>query len=132
MGLSLDASLIEDRTPLITNGLQLIPSGSAGFKKNELAAFYVEIYEPLLVNPDPAKPTVVAIQMRVLDRKTGEQKESTGLMRLDLPKDPGSPVIALGEKMPVAALNPGAYRIELTAVDTAGNEAKRTADFEIE
>ncbi len=132
MGLSLDASLIEDKTPLITRGMQIVPTGSSQFKKSELAIFYVEIYEPLLVTPDPKNPTVVAIQMRVLDRKTGEERGDTGLMRIDLPATGGNPVIPLGQKMPVASLAPGPYRLELRAMDTAGKAIQRTADFEIE
>jgi hypothetical protein len=132
MGLALDADLLEDRTPLISNGIQMIPTGAAQFKKNQLAAFYVEIYEPLLVTPDPATPTAVAIQMRVLDRKTGEQKEDTGLMKLDLPQNPATPVIPLGERMPIASLTPGTYRIEVKAMDTAGKQSVRIADFDLE
>ena len=29
--------------------MQLVPSGSNHFKKTDLAAFYIELYEPLLV-----------------------------------------------------------------------------------
>jgi hypothetical protein len=115
----------------MVSGLQIVPSGTNEFKKGELAVFYVEIYEPLLVTPDPQKPTAVAIQMRVLDRKTGEQKVDTGLMRIDLPKQAGNPVIPLGEKMPVDKLTPGSYQLELSALDTAEMQFKRTVDFEV-
>jgi len=82
--------------------------------------------------PDPANPTGVGIEMKVFDRKTGEQKEDSGMMRLELPQSPGNPVIAVGERMPVAKLEPGSYRLELTAADTAGKRVQRTADFELE
>lgn len=75
---------------------------------------------------------MVAIEMKVFDRKTGEQKEDTGVMRLELPAATGNPVIPVGEKVPVAKLNPGSYRLELTAADTAGKQVKRTTDFELE
>ena len=39
MGESLDAALLEDRTPLVTQGLQLIPSGSNQFKKTDRRRF---------------------------------------------------------------------------------------------
>ncbi len=35
LGSSLDAALIEDRTPLITHGVQVIPDGTNGFKKGD-------------------------------------------------------------------------------------------------
>lgn len=128
---ALDASLIEDKVPLIASGVQVIPAGSNQFAKGEPALFYFEVYEPLLVSPDPEKPPAVAIQMRVLDRASGEQKADTGLMRLELPKDPGSPVIRLAERMPVTNLSPGAYVLEMTAEDTAGKIAKRAVDFDL-
>ena len=49
MAASLEAALFEDRTPLVTQGLQLVPSGSDQFKKSDHAAFYVEIYDAALL-----------------------------------------------------------------------------------
>ncbi len=83
MGLGLDALLLEDKKPLIAGALQVVPAGSNQFTKPELAVFYCELYEPLLVNPDPQNATAVAIKIRILDRKTGEQKEDTGFMKVD-------------------------------------------------
>jgi len=77
-------------------------------------------------------PPVVAFELRVLDGKTGEQKEDTGLMRVGLPKQAGSPMVPIGAKIPTASLNPGSYKVEIKAVDDAGKEFKRTADIQIE
>src|SRR5271157_1519254 len=128
MGLSLDAALLEDRTPLVTQGLQLIPSGSDQFKKTERAAFYVEIYAPALVGLNPPK---VGIQMIIVDRKTGEKKIESGGAAADAKA--GSPLVPLGLRLPVNELPPGSYRLELKAVDSAGNVTQpRTADFEVQ
>jgi hypothetical protein len=132
LGTGLDALLLEDRVPLIADGMQLVPYGSNHFKKSELAAFYVELYEPLLVTGDPNSPPVVAFQLRVLDGKTGDQKEDTGLMRVGLPKQAGSPTVPIAAKIPTASLTPGAYKVEIKAVDNAGKEFKRTTDIQIE
>jgi VWFA-related protein len=132
LGVGLDALLIQDRTPLITQGVQIIPSGSSRFKKTDPVVFYMEIYEPLLVTPDPQKPLVVAFNLRILDGKTGEQKEDTGLLRVQTPAKSGLPVIPIGGKIPMASLVPGSYRVELKAVDSAGKEFKRLADIQIE
>ena len=67
----LDAALLADRTPLVVKGVQVIPSGTNRFKKTDHAALYAEVYEPLLLGA--AKPRV-AVGLRVLDRKSGEQK----------------------------------------------------------
>ena len=132
MGAALDVALIEDKKPLIAGGLQIVPTGNPTFGKSDLAIFYVELYEPLLASTDPKNAPQVGLQMRVLDRKTGDQKVDTGLFKLDPLPPPGNPTIALGEKMPVSGLAPGSYRLEVTAVDTAGGKAMRTADFEIQ
>lgn len=131
LGTGLDSLLLEDRVPLIADGMQLVPYGSNRFKKTDLAAFYMELYEPLLASARPSPP-VVAFELRVLDGKTGEQKEDTGLMRVALPAQKGSPTVPVGAKIPTASLAPGAYKLEIKAVDDAGKEFKRTTDIEIE
>ena len=131
-GNGLDAALIEDRTPLIAGNVEVIPSGNSLFHKGEPAVFYFELYEPLLVNADPAQPPAIAIRERILDRKTAEVKADTGGMRLDMPKTMGNPVIRLAEKILVDQLPPGAYTLELSAQDTANQFVKRTADFELQ
>lgn len=131
LGTGLDALLLEDRVPLLADGMQLVPYGSNRFKKSELAAFYVELYEPLLVTKQPVPP-VVAFELRILDGKTGEQKEDTGLMRVGLPAQNGSPMVPVAAKIPTESLAPGVYKVEIKAVDDAGKEFKRTADIQIE
>jgi hypothetical protein len=131
-GAELDAALIEDRTPLITQGVQVIPTGSPRFKKTDHPIMYFEIYEPLLRDAELKKAPALAIEIRVVDRKTGQQKEDTGLMRVDLPEKAGNPVIPAGSKIPADKLEPGAYRLELIAMDEAGKRFSRTADFDIE
>lgn len=132
LGIGLDTLLLEDRVPLIADGMQLVPYGSNHFKKSDLAAFYIELYEPLLVTGDPKTPPVVAFELRILDGKTGEQKEDTGLMRVGLPSQTGSPTVPVGAKIPTASLTPGAYKVEIKALDNAGKEFMRTADIQIE
>jgi VWFA-related protein len=129
---SLDASLIEDRVPLVTQGVQVIPFGSNKFSKAGPVMFYTEVYEPLLLNPDPNDKPVIGLQIRVLDRKTKEQKFSTGLMRLDPAGITNNPTVPLAERIPVDTIAPGQYTVEVMARDTAGKQATRTADFDLE
>ncbi len=124
----LDAALLEDRTPLVAQGMQIVPAGSDHFKKSDPATFYIEIYDPLLTS---ATPPNVRVEIRVIDRKTGEQKVQLGGPAPGVKA--GDPVIALGVKLPMDKLAPGSYRLELKAADSAGNStAARTADFEVE
>jgi VWFA-related protein len=127
MAANLDAALLENRKPLVAQGMQIVPTASDRFKKTDPAVFYIEIYDPLLTGANPPR---VGLQMRVLDRKTGAQAfEMHGL----LPNDVGNPVVSLGMKLPLDKLTPGSYKLELTAMDTAGHSTSaRTADFEVE
>jgi hypothetical protein len=127
-GSELDTALLEDKTPLVAQGMKIVPSGNAHFKKTDLAVFYAEIYAPLLTG---ANPPTVGVQWLVLDRKTGEKKINTGG---PLPSaQAGNPVVALGMKLPVDKLPPGSYQLEIRGTDSAGNFTRvRTADFEVE
>jgi len=111
-----------NRTPLVTDGVEVVPSGSAEFTKSEPAYFYFEIY-------GPDAPTA-QVRARVLDRKTGEQKWDGGFMKLPVQGKPSSAVSA-GAKLPMDSLPAGSYQLEITAVNAAGKQTKRTADFEV-
>jgi VWFA-related protein len=126
----LDAELLEGKTPLVTQGMQVTPSGSTRFKKTDVSAVYAEVYEPLLVGPNPP---IVAVQLRVLDRKSGEQKQDSGLINVGNSVRKDNAMIPVGLKLPVDTLSAGAYRAELKAVDSVGHASPiRSADFEVE
>ncbi len=131
LGSALDVAMLEDKTPLIADGVQIVPTGNPAFGKSDLALFYVELYEPMLIaeSKDPAN---LGIRMRVLDRKTGEQKSDTGLLTLDPAPPAGNQVVHLGGKMPIAGLPPGAYKMELTVADATNKTAQTAADFDIQ
>jgi VWFA-related protein len=126
---ALDAELLEGRAPLVASGFQFTPTGANRFKTTDPATVYLEIYEPLLVG---ANPPQVGVQLRLLERKTGEQKLDSGVIAVASFIHAGNPVIAVGLKLPVASLIAGSYRAELTALDSAGKSVVRSADFEIE
>jgi hypothetical protein len=126
----LDGVLLAGRTPLVAQGMQLVPTGTNRFKKTDTGAVYVEIYEPLLLGPDPPQ---VGLQLKVVDRKTGESKNDSGLMSVATAIRADNAVIPVGLKLPVATLTAGAYRAELKAVDGAGRSSTiRSADFDVE
>ena len=110
--------------------MQIIPTGDPRFKQSDAGAVYVEIYEPALAGPNPP---IVGIELRLLDRKTGEAKQSSGLVNVAGAIRTGNPVIPVGLKLAVATLPPGSYKAELKAMDSTGhNSVARTADFEVE
>ena len=128
MSASLDAALLEDRKPLVSQGMQIVPTGSDRFKIAQPAVLYLEIYEPLLTSANPPK---VGIQLQVLDRKTGEKKVDMGGL-IPTPEG-GNPVVPFGMRLPLDKLTPGSYQLDVKAIDTAGNSTSiRKADFEVE
>jgi VWFA-related protein len=121
LGLGL-TGLVESLTPLVTNGVRMVPSGSHQFTKSAAAFVYFEVYAP-----DPAS---VRFAMRVLDSKTGEPTSDSGFQTPGIPKNPGD-VLTVGVGLPVNGLATGSYQLEITAVDAAGKQVRRTADFEV-
>jgi hypothetical protein len=128
-GSELDAVLLEGHTPLIAQGYQFTPAAAYRFKTTDHAALYAEIYEPHAVDKTPP---IVGIQLRVLDRKTHEAKQDSGLMGVSSQIRAGNPVIPVGLKILVDKLTPGAYSVEVTAKDALNNSKTRTADFDVE
>src|SRR5579871_293058 len=130
MTTDLDAALLEDRKPLVVRGMQVVPTASGHFKKTDNAAIYVEVYAPELLTPNPPK---VGLEMRVTDLKTGEKKMDAGIRDTAGAIQPGSPVMTLGLKLPIAQLGPGSYRLELRAVDSQNRDTGfHSADFDLE
>jgi hypothetical protein len=128
-GSDLDAVLLEGHTPLIASGFQFTPDAVLRFSASQHPAVYAEIYEPH-VSDKPAP--VVGVQLRILERKTDAVKEDSGLMSAAAAIHAGSSVIPLGLKLPLEKLSPGAYRVEIKAVDSLGGSKVRSADFEVE
>jgi len=128
-GTDLDAVLLEGRTPLIAQGYQFAPAAAYRFKTTDHAALYAEIYEP---HAGDKTPPIVGIQLRVLDRKTQEAKQDSGMFSVSNEIRAGNPVIPVGLKLPVDKLTPGAYRVEVKAIDALNNSKTRVADFDVE
>lgn len=128
---NLETALLEDRTPLLALGYQVIPAGSATFKKTDKAAMYFEIYEPLLLEAELPKNLAVALQIRVFDAKGGIKSDSGGF-RIPMPDKGGNPVIPFATQIPVTALEPGAYKVVLLVIDSANGKVERSANFEIQ
>ena len=126
----LESELLEDRKPLVYQGMQLVPSGSQLFKKTEPMGAYLEIYDPFLLADNPPK---VALEIHVLDRTTGKEQIRAAITNTSEAIKPGSPVVPLALQVPIAKLDPGNYRIDLRAVDAAGHASKiSSAEFELQ
>ncbi len=125
----LDSVLLEDRTPLVVKGLQIVPSGSNRFKHTDNVILYTEIYEPLLTS---ATPPIVGMGYRIFERSTNKQVFFTEVVRADDFIQKGNSVIPVGMKVKVDGLKPGSYRLVMQAVDSATNHAPdRTVEFDV-
>ena len=126
----LDLASIQGRKPLIARSLEIIPAGSSRFQRGEPCLAFLEIYEPLLAGPNPPK---ISLQIRVLDRQTGEQKADSGVFGVDNLIRAGDQVVPVSLTVPVATLSPGAYRLEVKATRSPGiDSAIRVVDFEVQ
>jgi VWFA-related protein len=129
-GTDLDAVLMEDRTPLIVRDYQIVPSGSNHFKKTDKTVIYTQIYEPRL---SAANPPAVRIGYRIVDPKTGKQMMASGAIETDTFIVKGSPVIAMGLKVPFDDLPPGSYRLDMQAGEAGGERTPvRSVNFVVE
>jgi len=125
----LDSVLLEDRTPLVVKGLQIVPSGSNRFKHTDNVVVYTEIYEPLLTS---ATPPIVGMAYRIFERSTNKQVFFTEVVRADDFIQKGNSVIPVGMKVKVDDLKPGSYRLVMQAVDSAKNHAPDlSVDFDV-
>lgn len=114
---------IGDGAPLVAAGTEVVPSGSDKFVKSDPGFFYFELYDP-----DPASAIV---RVRAIDRKTGEAKWDSGNTKLPLPANGGRPSLPAMANLPLSALAPGDWRLEVTARDGAGRVVTRSVDFEV-
>jgi VWFA-related protein len=125
----LDSVLLEDRTPLVVKGMQVVPSASNRFKRSDNVILYTEIYEPLLTSATPPR---VGFAYHIYDRGTNKDVLFSGLAPADDFIQKGNPVIPGGLMVKVKDLAPGGYRLVVQAVDSAGNHATdRMVDFDI-
>jgi len=125
----LDSVLLEDRTPLIVKGMQVVPSASNRFKRSDKVIMYTEIYEPGLASATPPR---VGFAYHIYERASNKDVLFSGLAPADDFIQKGNPVIPGGLRVKVQDLPAGSYRLVVQAVDSANNQApNRTVDFDI-
>jgi hypothetical protein len=96
------------------------------------AFIYAEIYEPTLAAANGKEYPALAVQMIVLDGKTGILAKDFGVTRLKVQMQPGNPAVPIGLLLSLVDLTPGSYVVQLTALDSAGNRSTRRIGFELE
>jgi len=114
-----DATLLEDRTPLIVKGMQITPAANYSFKKTDRLVLYSQLYEPLLKADAPPR---IAAGYSILD-SSNKQVFFSGSIPLEEYIEKGNAVVPFGLMVQVKDLAPGNYRLVLQAADGAQNKA---------
>jgi hypothetical protein len=123
-----DATLLEDRKPLIVKGMQITPAASYQFKKTDNVTVYSELYAPLLKTEPTTK---VAAGYRIFD-SANKEVFFTGAISLDGFVEKGNAVVPFALKVDTSKLVPGSYRLVLLAVDGKNNQApQRPVEFSV-
>jgi VWFA-related protein len=118
-----DATLMEDHTPLIVKGMQVTPAAGTQFKKTDNVVLYSELYAPLLKSETPPR---VGAGYRIFD-KSNKEVFFTGVVPLDEFVSKGNAVVPFALKVAMKDLPAGTYRLVLLAADEKGNQAPQRA-----
>jgi hypothetical protein len=130
LGPGLDAASIQGRKALVARSVEIIPAGNSVFQRGDPCQAFFEIYDPLLSKPNPPR---LSLQIRVLDRQSGEQKVDSGIFAADNLIRAEEQVVPVSLTVPIATLSPGAYRLEVKALRSPGTDsAVRTVEFDVE
>jgi VWFA-related protein len=114
---------------LIAGGKEFVPAATNGFRKSERVYFYTEVYEPTLSS---SNPSALTMQVRVLDQRTGEVRQDTGMAGVGGYVHPGNPVVPFATALPITQLPPGSYRLEVRAAHSSGPDVvARAIDFDV-
>ena len=124
---ALKAAMPEQRVPLVVNGVEIVPAASNRFRKADRAFVYAEVYEPR-----SDKTPAMRVSAQLLDLKTGQVKRDLGTSSIVPSAGSASPAVPVGLRLQLADLEPGGYRLQVTAFDDAGHKTSRTAEIEID
>jgi hypothetical protein len=115
--------------PLVSQNIEVTPSGSTEFKRGEPLIAYFEVYPPVAATPD----TKVTIHLGIVDAKTGQVRDGFEPFDATQFQRPDGNVFAIARKLPTKKLKKGAYRLEVQATDSAGRATVvRPATFTIQ
>jgi hypothetical protein len=126
----IEAELLEERTPLVVKGMQLIPSPNHRFKKTEKVGIYLEVYEPMMTIPRPPR---VGVIYNVIDLNTNQQVYTSNTVPIEDFAEKENTVIPVGLVLPTDKLQAGQYRLEVRARNAAGHASPlHTTEFVLE
>lgn len=126
----LNADLLEERTPLVVKGMEMVPAADHRFSSGEKVGLYVEVYEPTPLRESWQR---VGVTLNLIDRRTNQQVYTTDTILINKFVVPGSPVIPVGLQVPLDKLPPGDYRLDAQARDSIGHASPvHSANFTLQ
>jgi hypothetical protein len=115
--------------PLVSKGIEFIPTADERFGKTDPMVAYFEVYEPLLARQPAAK---VQVHLRIVDAKASAVGNDFQSVDVASYVDSGNSTIRISRKIPTDNLPAGSYRLEVRAVDSDGVSTPwRSADFAV-
>jgi len=123
------AKIAPQYLPLVSKDIRVIPTGNTEFTADEVLLAYFEICKPQL--GAGAEPGTQA-HIRIVDAKSGAVVKGFPPIDTATYELPGSAIIPIARKIPIANLPEGQYRLEVQASDASGRTTPwRVAGFSI-
>jgi len=103
--------------PLVSKGVEVLPTADTRFKAGVAIDFYLEVYSPLQSAPPTGKTEV---DMRVLDAEMGQVVKEVRPADTAPYRMPGDPIIPVGGGIDITNLPSGSYKLQARATDSTG------------
>jgi len=111
------ANLATAYVPLVSKNVQVTAAADPRFDRKRLLVVYFEVYDPRFAQ----QPTTMQVQMKMIDRKTGNTNEEIQPFSAVPYLRPGTTTFAVLKGLKVETLPKGDYRLEVRAIDSAGH-----------
>ena len=116
--------------PLVSGGLEVIPTANTQFQRSKPFTFFFQIYSP---HQAESPSTPVDARVRILDAKTGQVTNQLGPFSTAPFAKPASPIIPVSGGIDISALPKGSYQLEVQASDSSGQVTLwQSAAFSVE
>jgi hypothetical protein len=105
----------DQQIPLVSKGVEVLPTADTQFKTSETLDFYFEVFSPLQSGSPAGK---IEVYMRVLDAETGQVVQEIVPADTAPYRKPGDPIIPVGGGIDISKLPSGSYQLQARATDS--------------
>ncbi|MBW4026403.1 MAG: VWA domain-containing protein [Acidobacteria bacterium] len=111
----------KEASPLVRDGMQLVPNLQHVFYQNQHLYFLYEIYGPTRVE-EQKKDSAVRVLTSIEFLRGGQKVYETPLVEATRLNIPGRSAVAFQFDVPAAQLQPGLYTCQINVIDDAGGD----------